>query len=87
MDIQVKLSPEVERVLRAKAAGMGKSLEDYISEIADREAGASNGMVSGPSQSGDWSAEWRAWGEAERNLSSGIQLGDSRESIYAGRGE
>jgi hypothetical protein len=37
--------------------------------------------------SDDWAAEWQSWGASRRNLLPGIQIDDSRESIYTGRGE
>jgi hypothetical protein len=39
MTIQVHLAPETERVLKARAAQTGRTLEAYLEEIADREAG------------------------------------------------
>ncbi len=87
MQIHVQLSPVTERALRAKAAALGQSLEDYMKTIAEREADTSNGTAPAPISSDVWSAEWRAWGEADRKLPPGINLDDSRESIYAGRGE
>jgi hypothetical protein len=34
-----------------------------------------------------WSAKWRAWADADRHLPPGIVIDDSRDTIYAGRGE
>ena len=39
MSIQVNLVPETERVLKAKAAAVGRTLEAFLEEIANREAG------------------------------------------------
>ena len=39
MSIQVKLVPQTERILRAKAAEVGRTLEAFLEEIANREAG------------------------------------------------
>ena len=42
MSIQVNLVPETERVLKAKAAAVGRTLEALLEEIANREAGVMN---------------------------------------------
>jgi len=38
MSIQVNLAPETERVLKARAAEAGRTLEVFLEEIANREA-------------------------------------------------
>jgi len=40
--IQVNLAPETERVLKARAAEAGLTLEVFLEEIANREAGVLN---------------------------------------------
>lgn len=42
MSIQVNLTPETERVLKARAAEAGRTLEAFLEDIADREAGVTN---------------------------------------------
>jgi hypothetical protein len=50
MSIQVNLAPETERVLKARAAEAGRTLEAFLEEIANREAGVlSQGQNQPPS--------------------------------------
>jgi hypothetical protein len=44
MPIQVNLAPETERILRAKAAAIGRTLEGFLEEIAAREAAISEAV-------------------------------------------
>jgi hypothetical protein len=90
MSIIMDLSPETERVLTEKAARSGQTLETYLRRLAEREAGlapepaaAEPGARELPHE--QWSAAWRAW--AAGFLARSTVADDSRESIYAGRGE
>jgi hypothetical protein len=90
MIVMLNLPPETEQLL--KAARAGQTLEVYLKELAEREAHAVNGTspVGGnlpPSHlpPDEWIAQWYAW--AERQLPRAVVVDDSRESIYAGRGE
>jgi hypothetical protein len=89
MAVLLNLPVETERLLKEKAARAGQTLEDYLMGLAEREARESKGTRPGqsPLTIEQWSAEWRAWGNADRKLPAGIVIDDSRESIYAGRGE
>jgi hypothetical protein len=89
MTVMLNLSAEIEQLLREKAARVGKTLEAYLEGLSQQEARANHATRSGllPGTVEQWSAEWRAWADADRNFCSGITLDDSRESIYAGRGE
>jgi hypothetical protein len=89
MTVTLHFSNETEQRLRGLATRAGLTLEGYLQSLAEREA-AVNG--SPPSASGEWtpsqwSSEWRAWADADRHLPSGIAIDDSRDTIYAGRGE
>ncbi len=89
MTVMLDLRAEIERLLKEKAATTGQTLEGYLEGLAEREAHARNGTRNGPAQLTveQWSAEWRAWADANRKLPAGLMIDDSRESIYAGRGE
>ena len=88
MAIHIQLPSEVEMRLKAKAALLRQTLEEYLQEIASREAQTGNGSSS-PTQA-ELSPEeratlWRAWATSHRSLPTVAD--DSRETIYAGRGE
>jgi hypothetical protein len=92
MRVQLQLSPETERVLTEKAAQSGQTLEAYLEQLAQRDAQAANGRPAVAPQSTppslalpQWSAAWRAW--AASHATRSLVADDSRESIYAGRGE
>jgi len=89
MSISISLPPETESALRARAAQHGQSVEDYLSHLAINWAGV-NGMplATGARQElsiDEWVAQFRAWAASHKPLP--IIADDSRESIYAGRGE
>ena len=87
MTVVLNLPEEIERLLRNKAAQTGQTLEAYLEGLSKREAGANHATRPGPLTVEQWSAAWHAWASAERTFRGGITLDDSRESIYAGRGE
>jgi hypothetical protein len=89
MTVTLNLPAETERLLKEKAARAGQTLEAFLKEIAERAAGSSDRTSPGPAPLTieQWCAEWRDWGNADRKLAASIVLDDSRESIYAGRGE
>jgi hypothetical protein len=89
MAVTLNLSKEIERRLRELAAKAGLALEAYLQSLAEREAAMSNGPTRIPAQlqPGQWSTEWRAWANTDRQLPVGFAIDDSRESIYAGQGE
>jgi hypothetical protein len=86
MAVTLNLSNETERRLRELATRAGLTLEGYLQSLAEREATIKDGPLAElmPKQ---WSAEWRAWANADRHLQAGLVIDDSREGIYAGRGE
>lgn len=84
MAIMVHLNDEAEHRLRERAAAQGRSPEDLVNEaVAESLASQDDGR-------GDFSArqrveEWLKW---TANLPrDGEAIDDSRDSIYAGRGE
>jgi predicted transcriptional regulator len=90
MTVTIRLEPETERRLKEKAAARGQTLEAYLERLAEREASAGNGTAA-PEESGadssrdDWNRQWRSWAEGHARLPAVAD--DSREGIYAGRGE
>ena len=88
MTIHIQLPTEVEIRLKAKAAQRRQTLEEYLQEVASREAQTGNGS-SGLTQAEltpeDRATLWRAWATSHRSLPTVAD--DSRETIYAGRGE
>ncbi|HEV2948036.1 MAG TPA: hypothetical protein VGX70_11715 [Gemmataceae bacterium] len=88
MTVTLKLTPEKEKLLKDKAANAGLSLENYLLALVERDVNLSNGQeILAPLTPAQWSVEWRAWANKERHLPAGLAIDDSRESIYAGRGE
>ncbi len=90
MTVMLDLAPELVQRLQDKAAQQGKTLEAYLQELATREAEANvSSLPTAPASSKltteQWIAEWRKWARSRKP--SGAVLEDSRESIYAGRGE
>jgi hypothetical protein len=83
MTVTLHLSPETVRRLRDQAAQNGQTLEAYLEELAEKSAGASGEAEDRTPE--DWVAEWRSWMASHRRLSTVAD--DSRESIYADRGE
>jgi hypothetical protein len=86
--VTVELPPETERRLRERAARNGQSLETFLGQLAEQAASVEGSSASPPGEKltpEQWSAEWRAWAASHRALPG--EVDDSRESIYAGRGE
>jgi predicted transcriptional regulator len=84
MTITLQLSPETESKLHELASQSGQTLEKYLERLAEEAAARGTGRPAERSAE-EWIAEFRAW--AASHPSSGPIADDSRESIYAGRGE
>jgi hypothetical protein len=88
MPVTLSLPPDTEQLLREKAALCGQTLEAYLQELAEREAHPTNASLpTAPSElpPEEWVTRWYAW--ATKQPIRDTVLDDSRESIYAGRGE
>ena len=84
MTIVLHLSPEMEVKLLQHAASVGKRPEDLaLGALEEQLAVVPAVTESGTPQ--QWVADFRRWAESHRRLP--IEADDSRESIYAGRGE
>jgi hypothetical protein len=92
MSVTIHLAPEIERRLREKAALNGQSLEDYLRRLAEESARPESSPGELPAEGSprplsaeEWVAEFRAWAASHPTRTTVAD--DSRESIYAGRGE
>jgi hypothetical protein len=88
MIITFQISPETEQLLQEKASRHGRSLEAYLQELAEREAHRADSIARSDVEAtpaDQWVARWTAW--AQNHPVSAATADDSRESIYAGRGE
>jgi hypothetical protein len=86
--VTITLPPDTEKCLRDKATLIGQSLESFLQRLADRAASAANGggRLGGAELTPDeWIAEWEELTANQPAIP--VQVDDSRESIYAGRGE
>jgi hypothetical protein len=83
VSITIWLPPDLEERLRERAAQIGQTVETYLQSLAEQ------GLNAEPSSArlhpDQWVAAWRAW-VASHPWRPYI-ADDSRESIYAGRGE
>jgi len=90
--ISLQLESSVEQKLREKARLRGQSLETYLQQLAEESAKDANGAAapivppdSAAEYSESWISAWRAWAASHATLPTVAD--DSRESIYADRGE
>jgi hypothetical protein len=83
MSITVRLDADVERQLRAAAAGAGLTAEEFLARLVERSVRP--GGQNGPAAAEEWEAAWRAWAAGHRHLPAPAD--DDRDGIYAGRGE
>ncbi len=87
MTLTITLPPTTEAQLRERAAAEGKDPAAFALEAVQEKLALSD---NGPAASAELtpkqrSAEWLAWTASHKPL--GYVVDDSRESIYAGRGE
>ena len=66
--------PETKRPLKEKAGEGWPDLEAYVQALAEQDALTGNGTRLGaaPLTSGQRSAEWQAWANADRQLPAGL---------------
>lgn len=89
MTVQLALSTEAETRLREQAAAAGKDLASFVLEAVEEklavadDVSATNGHEE--LSADQWIARFRRWAASHRPLPN--EADDSRESIYAGRGE
>jgi plasmid stability protein len=95
MSILITLPEELERKLRERAAQRGQQLEEFARTILEQEvqSGSPTPQTQGQTRkpnpmratAEEWIAELRAWVDSHKPFP--VIADDSRESIYAGRGE
>lgn len=86
MTLTVSFGPEVEARLRERAAAAGKDVESIVREAVDEKLAAAVAPTGPEGKSYEqWVAELHAWAASHQPVSHLVD--DSRESIYAGRGE
>jgi len=85
MNLRIELPPHIEELLKSKAAQAGLDVEAFVLEtISERLEPKTDGNLSSISaeQFSEWIANW-----SKQFPVLDHQIDDSRESIYAGRGE
>ena len=86
MNLQIHLPPNLENALKLRATAAGKDIASFVvdalrEELAQEEP-TTNFTDPAVLSFGDWLTRWR-----ERAPKTNHFVDDSRESIYAGRGE
>jgi hypothetical protein len=90
MTVTVAFPPEIEKLLRQRAAQAGLPVDSFIREMVEQNLHAqvpslaNKGHKTRPTAE-QWSAQWRAFASSHTPMPA--SLDGSRESIYAGRGE
>lgn len=84
MSLTLELPPDTEQHLRKRAADRGISLNDYVTELIQRDTllVVQPALLRTPEER---AKAWLEWASSHRPLP--ILANDSRESIYAGCGE
>jgi hypothetical protein len=84
--LELKLSPETEAKVRQLAAASGKDVEAIVLEALAEKLGDADSQPSRPSLTDqEWRDKLRAFIDRHPVVTHFVD--DSRESIYAGRGE
>jgi hypothetical protein len=84
MTITTSASPSTESKLKAGAAATGLDVTRYTAELIEQMVSDKPGAAGALSPE-QRAAEWRAWTESHPRIDHIVD--DSRESVYAGRGE
>jgi hypothetical protein len=91
MTLTLELPTDTEKRLQAKAGAKGLTVKSYLEELVrnDLDSQETNGSsptnTSGTMSNEQWIAEHRALAKSHEHVTHFVD--DSRESIYAGRGE
>ncbi len=88
MTLHIPLSQESETRLREFAAAHGRDVASVVADAIEEKLGTSEdleGKDKPPMTADEWIAELREWAASHQRLN--YVADDSRESIYAGRGE
>lgn len=84
MSLIVEIPPDTEQRLRDKAATQGVSLNEYVTNLITRDTQVEV-QPALLKTAEERAAAWLAWAKSHQPLP--VIADDSRESIYAGRGE
>ena len=86
MNLNLRLSAPLEAALKNHAAAAGQDVETFVLKAVEEKLADQNGLQNHPQGSeGDFAAWLEAWINRHPTVSHSVD--DSRESIYAGRGE
>ena len=91
MTLTLELPTDTEKRLQAKAGAKGLTIKTYLEELVRNDLGNQETDGSSPINSPgtmsneEWIAEHRALAKKHAHVTHFVD--DSRESIYAGRGE
>ncbi|MDZ4847970.1 MAG: hypothetical protein SGI77_01625 [Pirellulaceae bacterium] len=83
MNLRIELPPNLEHTLKLRAAAAGKDVESFVVDSILETLGLPESPNIAPN------LDFQAWLEDVRKLIPPVThfIDDSRESIYAGRGE
>ncbi len=84
MNIKINLPDKLESILRERAAKEGVPIESFVIQAVTDRLADSN-VDTNPISTSNFSQWLREWSSRFPKL--GQRVDDSRESIYAGRGE
>ena len=85
MTLTLSFPPETEARLRERAAASGKDVETIVREAVDQTLAAEANTPRSDRSAEEWVAEFMTWVNSHPPVTHFVD--DSRESIYAGRGE
>ncbi len=87
--LNIPLSPDKEAKLRERAAAAGKDVAEYVLGVVEEDLAMTEPTPSlhtdASLEADQWLKEFRAWVASHPRLD--YLADDSRDSIYAGRGE
>ena len=84
--LHLPLSPEDEVRLRKRASAVGKDIAEYVLQVVEEDLAMTEPTPPPESRrQEEWEKELDAWAAGHPHAESTAD--DSRESIYAGRGE
>jgi hypothetical protein len=86
MTLELKLSSDTEAKIRERAAESGQDVEAFVLQAVAEKLADADSQPSPASRNGkEWMEKLRAWIDLHPVVTHFVD--DSRESIYAGRGE
>jgi hypothetical protein len=89
MTITISVSPQAESKLRAHATASGTDVSRYAAQLVEQALAVESSRQQVPSSAGvaAWDSFVADMVKAGEQLPSASAIDDSRDSIYAGRGE